>query len=102
MGLLISVHQQIIWLMHSTPKLPNIILNPDKTVISLNGYSLPISDFPLWYQRRVKSTNKQLDSLLLGMDISKLEEVLQQRLNPKSPMTWFSDDLTNMDRGYSF
>jgi hypothetical protein len=102
MSFVSSLANQMSWLSNNTPKTPSIVLNPENTVLSLHGYSLVISEFPQWYQSRLKSAEALMSDVLCGFEFPELHEIIRRRLNPKSPADWFIDDLTNRTPGYSF
>jgi hypothetical protein len=82
--------------------MPDIILNPGKTVLSRNGFSLAIREFPQWYQRRLKSAKDLLQQLLCGFHFPDLEAIITRKLNPEDHKHWFFDDLPKREPGYSF
>lgn len=82
--------------------MPNIILNPAQTVISMNGFSLPIANIPPWYQLRLTSAKEDLEKVLCGLSFPELDTIIARRLDPASPIDWFSDDLTERKPRYSF
>jgi hypothetical protein len=102
MSFIYSVSQQMSWLASNTPKMPDMVLTPDKTTLTRNGYSLVIDEFPTWFRARLDSVKALMHKSLCGFEFPELDEIINRRLNPKSPHDWFIDDITNRSPKYSF
>ncbi|KAH0825703.1 hypothetical protein J3R83DRAFT_10810 [Lanmaoa asiatica] len=87
---------------YNTVKLPDMHWNLQRDTLSVKGYPLQINLIPKMVQTLCSKANDILAQLLLGIDASAFDRVIDTALQPNDRAGWPVDPLRNTDVGFSF
>lgn len=87
---------------YNTVKLPDMHWNLQRDTLSVKGYPLQINLIPKMVQTLCSKANDILAQLLLGINASAFDRVIDTALQPNDRAGWPVDPLRNTDVGFSF